>query len=230
MGLRIMAASVAAWFTMIACLSGGAKGQSDPAGRYPLDREARTLSPGEALPCGRHPLVSYAGGRIKFGSPARVHPAFVERLQRLEGLIEELAIAHYGRAPRRLVHLGTHNCRRIRTYPDWISEHTFGNAIDLAGLDFGPLPRHSTGSALPDGAPRSLRGAFKLRMIDHWNGRGTVASYHSRFLRELAQRLIDRRDIFRGILGPAWPGHRNHFHLDMAPYRVVEVFETSEAR
>lgn len=234
MGQRGVAAGIAFWVTVATSAVAAANPRTGQTVAYALDGEARTLNHGEALPCGRHPLVSYPGERIKFSTIARVHPAFVERLRRLEGLILELSIAHYGRAPRRLVHLGTHNCRRIRTYPDWISEHTFGNAIDLAGLDFGPLPRRSSGSSgltgLPAGAPRLLRGAFKLRLLDHWNGRGLVNSYHSRFLRDLAQRLIDRRDIFRGILGPAWPGHRNHFHLDMAPYRVVEVFETSEAR
>lgn len=147
----------------------------------------------------------------------------VEKLQELEALVSELSIEHYGRAPRRLVHLGTHNCRRIRTYPDWISEHTFGNAIDLAGFDFGPLPR---GQQLAD-IPARLRRPFNVRIADHWNGRGSTNAYHSRFLRALATRLIERRDLFRGILGPAWPGHHNHFHLDMAPYRVVEVFEAS---
>ncbi len=212
-------------------------------GAYPLDAEPRTLAAGAPLPCGRHPLVTYRGEGIKYSTSARVHPALVDKLRGLEALVIELALRHYGRAPRRLVHLGTHNCRRIRTYPDWISEHTFGNAIDLAGFDFGPLPRSRSqgqvsqgqasqgrgGSIQLAGMPRSLRGAFQVRIASHWSGRGKVNAYHSGFLRELATRLIDRRDLFRGILGPAWPGHHNHFHLDMAPYRVVEVFETADA-
>jgi hypothetical protein len=171
----------------------------------------------------------YRGESIKYATTARVHPAFVEKLRELEALVTELAVLHYGRAPRRLVHLGTYNCRRIRTYPEWISEHSFGNAIDLAGFDFGPLPRiRSAPATLPDGLPRALRASFSVRVEDHWKGRGTLGAYHSRFLRELATRLIERRDLFRGILGPAWPGHHNHFHLDMAPWRMVEVFEESE--
>lgn len=192
-----------------------------PRGAYPLDRQTRHLPPGSPLPCDSYPLVTYRGESIHYDTPVRVFPAFVDRLQQLEALVVELSLKHYGRAPRRLVHLGTHNCRRIRAYPDWISEHTFGNAIDLAGLDFGPLPR---GTASDRGMPRQLRRAFKVRLIDHWSGRSAVGTYHSRFLRELATRLIDQR-MFRGILGPAWPGHHNHFHLDMAPYSVVEVFE-----
>jgi len=41
-------------------------------------------------------------------------------------------------------------------------------------------------------------------------------------------RLIGRQDLFRVVLGPAWPGHHNHFHLDFAPYRVVEVFKQGD--
>ena len=47
---------------------------------------------------------------------------------------------------------------------------------------------------------------------------------HRTFLRTLAQRIIDEPRLFRVALGPAWPGHRNHFHFDCAPYRLVEVF------
>jgi hypothetical protein len=69
-----------------------------------------------------------------------------------------------------------------------------------------------------------LRAGFEVRIDNHWNAtRGTGAA-HSAFLRDLARRVIDRLDIFRTVLGPAYPGHRNHFHLDCAPYRVVEVF------
>lgn len=195
-----------------------------PPGAYPLDQESRHLPRGSALPCDRYPLVTYRGISIPYDTSVRVFPAFADRLQRLEALIVELSLKYYGRTPRRLVHLGTHNCRRIRAYPDWISEHTFGNAIDLAGLDFGPLPRGPRSPQSLSDMPRGLRRAFKVRLLDHWKGRNSAGKYHSRFLRELATRLIEER-TFRGILGPAWPGHRNHFHLDMAPYRIVEVFE-----
>ena len=132
----------------------------------------------------------------------------------------------YGRAPRTLVHLGTHNCRRMRRYPDWVSEHALGNAIDLAGFDFGPLAR---GASLPEGLPRALRRGFSVRLEQHWNAARGAGAVHRRFLRVLAAKLIERRDLFHVVLGPAWPGHHNHFHLDSAPYRVVEVFREGEA-
>jgi hypothetical protein len=109
----------------------------------------------------------------------------------------------------------------MRRYPDWVSEHALGNAIDLAGFDFGPA---RADQPLPAGTPPALRRAFQVRVETHWNARRGAGAAHARFLRELAQRLIDERGVFSVVLGPAWPGHHNHLHLDRAPYRVVEVF------
>ena len=191
------------------------------AGGYPLDELPRTLPEHSPLPCetGGVPLVRYAGERLRYQKPVQIHPAFRAQLVAFEHVVEQVALAHYGRAPRRVVHLGGYNCRRMRLYPTWVSEHALGNAIDIAGFDFGPAPR----DAHTSGLPRALRGAFQVRLQTHWQGKGP-SELHSRFLRALAQAVIDRPDVFHVVLGPAWPGHKNHFHLDHAPYRVVEVF------
>jgi hypothetical protein len=215
--LRILLGA-ALWHTV---LSPAASADAVAVGSYALDAIPRVLNPGQELPCSGRELVRYRGERVRLSKPGRVHPAFVAKLDGLEALVVSVATEVYGRAPRRLVHLGTHACRRMRRYPDWVSEHALGNAIDLAGFDFGSLPRDAT---LPAGAPASLRRAFQVRMLEHWNGSQGAAAVHARFLRALAQRLIDRPDLFRVVLGPAWPGHANHLHLDFAPYRVVEVF------
>lgn len=188
---------------------------------YPLDAIGRVLSPREPLPCAGRELVLHRGESLRYSRPARVHPAFVQRLRGLEAVAQELAVEIYGRPARTLVHLGTHNCRRMRRYPDWVSEHALGNAIDLAGFDFGPAPRSQP---LPPGVPRALSRAFQVRLQTHWNARHGPAALHARFLHELARRLIGRTDLFSVVLGPAFPGHHNHLHLDRAPYRVVEVF------
>jgi hypothetical protein len=192
-----------------------------------LEALPRTLPPGAPLPCeGAHlPLVRYSGEHLHYQKPLQVHPQFGAHLPAWEALVSELATRHYGRPPRRIVHLGGFSCRRMRRYPDWVSEHALGNAIDVAGFDFAPLAR---GQTLPAGLPRALRGAFQVRLERHWNGRGANAP-HAEFLRALARALIARPDLFSVVLGPAWPGHKNHFHLDRAPYRVVEVFTPGEA-
>ena len=197
----------------------------EDVGEYPLDGIARVLADGEDLPCGQHELVVYRGTQLKLSKPARVHPAFAPKIAELERLVAEVALPIYGRAPRTLVHLGTHQCRRMRLYPDWVSEHALGNAIDVAGFDFGPLPK---AGAAPEALPRSLKRGFSVRLDQHWNARRGAGATHSEFLRALARKLIDRPDLFRVVLGPAWPGHHNHFHLDFAPYRVVEVFKPDE--
>ena len=207
----------------VALAQSAAEPAQDPAevGSYALDAVPRVLEHGQDLPCGDAPLVAYRGSRMRLGKPGRVHPAFVSKLEGMEAIVEATAREVYGRAPRRLVHLGTQACRRMRRYPDWVSEHALGNAIDLAGFDFGPLPR---GEALPEGVPSALRRAFSVRIDAHWTATHGPGALHARFLRSLAARLIERRDLFRCVLGPAYPGHHNHLHLDFAPYRVVEVF------
>jgi hypothetical protein len=216
----------AALLAIALCVHATAAADGVDVGAYPLDGIPRVLESGEALPCATTGLVTYRGTQLKLSKAARVHPAFVPKLVELEQLVAEVALPLYGRAPRTLVHLGTHNCRRMRRYPDWVSEHALGNAIDVAGFDFPALPR---GAALPEGAPAGLQRAQAVRLDKHWNAARGPGATHSAFLRALAQRLIERPDLFRVVLGPAMPGHHNHFHLDFAPYRVVEVFKDSDA-
>jgi hypothetical protein len=224
-GPWVLATSSAVALTGLLVLATAALAEPSPApdaiGSYPLDAIARVLSPGAPLPCRGLPLVRYRGELVRYERTARVHPAFKPRLQAFEALLVQTAIAHYGRAPRQLLHLGTHNCRRMRLYPDWLSEHALGNAIDVAGFAFPRLARDAT---LPTGVPASLRGRFEVRIDRHWNTARGPGAAHRDFLHDLARRIIARPDLFRVVLGPAWPGHHNHFHLDAAPYRVTQVF------
>jgi hypothetical protein len=206
---------------LFAAFASGSRADDPGIGEYPLDAQPRVLPPHSKLPCDV-PLATYRGEHVRFSSAARVYPAFVDKLRAFEAVLVEQAVAHYGRAPRVVVHLGTQSCRRMRLYPDWVSEHALANAIDVAGFDFGPLPAKAS---VPEGLPRALRYGFSVRIDKHWHARGAVGELHSRFLHDLAHALIARPDIFRVVLGPAYPGHKNHFHLDYAPYRVVEVFD-----
>jgi hypothetical protein len=193
---------------------------ADDIGTYALDGLPRVLPEREPLPCDQ-PLVSYRGGQVRYRKAARVHEAFVPRLRAFEEVLVRIAIKHYGRAPSMMEHMGTHNCRRMRLYPTWVSEHALGNGIDVAGFDFAALPR---AVSAPDGLPTALRRGFSVSVLEHWSSRSRLGAVHSAFLQDLAQALIERQDIFRVLLGPAYPGHKNHFHFDCAPYRVVEIF------
>jgi hypothetical protein len=209
-----------AFVTLLSALPRTALGSGPASATYPLDELPRTLGERDALPCesGRQALVRYSGESLRYQKPVQIHPAFRAQLVAFEQIVSTLARQHYGRAPKQIVHLGGYSCRRMRRYPTWVSEHALGNAIDVAGFDFAPAKKGELATTAP-----ALRKGFQVRLEKHWNGKGAHEP-HSRFLRALAQAVIDRPDVFHVILGPAWPGHHNHFHLDHAPYRVVEVF------
>ena len=170
---------------------------------------------------------------MRFHRPLRVNAPFRKRVQALEVIVSDTAIEIYGRPPSRIRHLGAFYCRRISTWPYLVSEHGLGNAIDIAGFSFDRL----SGDEQPT-VPAQWRKRFEVRMTKHWNATGSNAP-HSRFLQLLARRLIDadveaeadatqdghgRESLFRVILGPAQPNHDDHLHLDMARWRIVNVF------
>lgn len=187
---------------------------------YPLDAIPRRVEPTGPMRCPEVPLQTYAGTAIPWKKALKVHPAFARRLAEFERLAVSVATRVYGRAPTNIAHLGSYKCRRIRRYPDLLSEHGLGNAIDITRFEFSALPR---GATAPPGLPRALTRAFSASILDHWDSPedGRPKSYHRRFLRELARELEARPDIFRVLLGPAYPGHKDHFHFDAAPYRLV---------
>jgi len=210
--------------TMTAVASAQESPESATLDDYPLDSVSREVKPTGRVKCPKVELVRYRGDVIRYHKPVKVFVGFKDRLKKFEKVVEEVAIEVYGRAPRRIRHIGTYNCRRIGGYPTFISEHGLGNGIDIAGFDFGRLPR---GEELPEGVSKRLKRSFKVRMLKHWDGKGRNA-IHSRFLKTLARRLIARDDIFRVLLGPSYPGHKDHFHFDCSPWRIVEVFEADE--
>jgi hypothetical protein len=188
---------------------------------YPLDEVSRSVQTrrGKVI-CPKLPLTPYKGTSVRYHRSVRVHPAFVERLKRFEKVAVQVATEIYGRAPTKMRHIGAYNCRRIGGYPEYLSEHGLGNGIDVAGFDFRGL---SKAERQRSGLPKHLKRAFKVRLGDHWQGKGR-SKLHKEFLHTLAKRLVARKDIFRVLLGPAFPGHKTHFHFDMAPWRLVEIW------
>lgn len=188
----------------------------------PLDTIPRQLADGARFACPAVDKARYAGTLMKISPAALVNDEFAKRLALFEAVVRDVAVQVYGRAPRKIKSLGTYNCRPIRLYPGWISEHGLANAIDVAAFDF-PAATKAQRKALPAGAPRGLAGAFSVSVLKHWQGGRGMASLHREFLLRLTDALVNRPDIFRVILGPGYPGHANHFHFDLSPYRMVEV-------
>jgi hypothetical protein len=192
---------------------------------YALDQLPRWVEPGTRVQCDAKTMVSHRSRALRYA--VQTHPEFVARLQRFEALAIELAIAHYGRAPQRLQHRGSFACRSLRSRKERISEHALGNALDLQGFDFGPLPRRAS---VPAGMPKHLRAGFRVRVQEHWAPRKVRDQYHADFLHQLTETLRGRPDIFRGIVGPPRPRHHDHFHLDAAPWRYSMFgYESHEA-
>lgn len=138
---------------------------------------------------------------LRFSKPPRVNGAFALRMIRFEQVMQEEARQAFGRPVARIEHLGTYNCRMMAAYPDWVSEHSFANAIDVAVF------------VLTDGR--------RVVVEKDWVPQDRPADRPaSAFLRKLARRLFDE-DVFSVVLTPSFDKHhRNHFHLDGASYRV----------
>lgn len=187
---------------------------------YALDDVERWIDPATQLGCRPESLVLHRGQLLPYHGAVQVDPAFADRLVRFEQLVVEVAEEVYGRAPAKLRHVGAYSCRPTRQRSQRLSEHALGNAIDVIGFDFGRAKR---GRALPAGVPSALSQAFQVRIARHWAPRdaSSAAAAHARFLHTLADRLGDRSDVFRGMIGPSRRDHADHFHLDMSPWRYV---------
>jgi hypothetical protein len=196
-----------------------------PGGRdvpYPLDDVSRAV--GEELACasGAPDLIAYRGEHVRYQRPLRVHPAFKAQLAQFEQIVSELAQRHFGRAPRGITHFGAYACRPMRNHASWISEHALGNAVDVAGFEFPPLSRRA--AEYPRISQPALRRGFSVSVDKDWHA-GSRNQEKSAFLHALVDALIARPDVFRSLVGPDYPGHKNHLHLAHPPYRLVKVGE-----
>lgn len=193
--------------------------ETEGADTYPLDSLDREISPHGKMTCPKLEMTKHRGTHLRYHKPVLIYAGFKDRLERFEAIASEVALEVYGRKPKRIVHIGTYNCRRIRKIPDLLSEHALGNAIDIEGFDFGP----ARGKSEREGSPhRALRGGFKVRIDKHWEQERGPSAVHAKFLSTLTERLLDD-DVFRVLLGPSYPGHKDHFHFDLAPYRLVSL-------
>lgn len=187
---------------------------------YALDTHERWLDTGERVSCDPKAMLRYSGEIIRYSGSVLIHPVFKERLTRFEQVVAEVSKEVYGREPRRLRHYGAFSCRTTRNRSRLVSEHALGNALDVVGFDFAPATKTQP---LPEGAPKVLRHAFQVRVARHWAAEKDPGATHARFFAELTQRLAERDDIFRSMFGPGHGGHDDHLHLDVSPWRYVDL-------
>jgi hypothetical protein len=213
---------LACFIALLSVASARATDEGDHPGPYALDAVPRVLPVAtRRVRCDRTRLVRYRGTSVRFSANAEIDRDFVPYVARFERIVREVAIAKLGRAPRVLAHHGAFNCRTIRGSREVLSEHALGNAIDVRGFDFG---RARADEPLPPGVPARLARSFRVRVEKHWRA-GADGRYAAEadFLAALCARLEREPNLFRVMLGPAFPGHDNHLHFDRAPFTYVAL-------
>lgn len=169
--------------------------------RYKL-AELPTRKSKEGHECGAPQVVVYRGpeGGVRWSSAPLVTCGMALALARFESILQEESEKYFQKRVVRIEHLGTYACREMARY-DWVSEHSYANAIDVSVLE--------------------LESGRKISVERHF-GKPTAEpkTNESRFLRELANRLYDD-EVFSVVVTEYFDKlHHNHFHLDMARYRV----------
>ena len=154
------------------------------------------------LTCGAPDVVTYLGGpeKISYSSAPLVTCAMALALARYETVVQEEAMRTFGARVKRIGHLGTYNCRQMAAF-DMVSEHAYANGIDVATL------------TLVDGRTVSVLKDFQATDAPPTTKKAT-------FLRAITQRGYDE-GIFSNVITEYFDKlHQNHFHLDLARYRV----------
>jgi hypothetical protein len=157
---------------------------------------------GELISCGAEQVVTYLGGpaKIRYNTPPLVTCRLALALGRLEQIAQEEAVRHLGKRITRLTQGGTYNCRKMVRF-DFVSEHSYANAIDLKEF--------------------WLQGGRRVSVRQHFGALGKPpATPEAKFLRAVAERAFDEH-LFSVVLTPYWDAlHADHFHFDLARYHV----------
>ena len=180
------------------------------ADTYPLDDIPRQFEPDQSLPCAKN-LIKHRSKIIKYSRVMSVNPHFSKKLSSLEKIASKVGIEVFGRSPTKIKHFGGYKCRRIRRFPTYLSEHGLGNAIDLVSFYFPSAPKKSD-------VARKFSRPFHISVEKHWNSNNKKSLFLKRFVEELI-----KAGLFRTMLGPAYPGHDDHFHFDMSPYEIISI-------
>ena len=153
--------------------------------------------------CGAKQGVRYQKGpsKIRYSSAPWVTCRVARALVRLEAIVQEEAQRLFNKPVIAMQQMGTYNCREIAAYPDWVSQHSFANAIDIKTF--------------------TLKGG-KVITVQKSYGRGPDVPKHKegQFLRAVVRRAVDE-GVFTVVLTPNFNrAHHNHFHFDLASYNV----------
>lgn len=155
------------------------------------------------LTCGAEQVVEYRGSTsgIRYSAPPVLTCTLALGLARFERVLQEEAESMLHARIKRIAHAGTYSCRHMARFSGMVSEHSYANAIDLKSM------------TLANG--RTISVVRDFGSLD-----AEPATPEGQFLRRSARRAYDEK-IFSVVLTPFFDAlHRDHFHLDMARYRV----------
>lgn len=153
-----------------------------------VERIAPIVSGGCGIPLGVR--LSQLPGDLPLSVPAVMTCALAEKIEVwVATVVRPTAKARFGSRPTKLLVGPTYQCRTMNHQPGAkLSEHAFGNAMDVAGFEFDA---HAT-FKVSFKAPRSEDGAFQAEI------RGRAC------------------ELFDTVLGPgADPFHSTHLHVDL---------------
>jgi hypothetical protein len=141
-------------------------------------------------------VSAFVGGRVGIGPQATLGCPMTAALERwLQTSVQPAAIAWFGMPVVELKQMGTYSCRtRNNVHGARLSEHAFGNALDIGGFK------------LADGQSITVKRDF-LRGSPEAQG----------FLREVYAGACAQ---FKTVLGPGAAYHGDHFHLDLAHHNA----------
>jgi hypothetical protein len=136
-------------------------------------------------------VAALAGGSVAIRSSATLGCPMTAALDAwMQESVQPTAIAWFGMPVVEIKQVSDYSCRsRNNIHGERLSEHAFGNAIDVASF------------TLANGRPITVKGG--------WRG----AADEQGFLREAFATACQR---FKTVLGPGVRYHGDHFHLDLA--------------
>jgi hypothetical protein len=138
-------------------------------------------------------VTALANGSVRIKSRATLGCPMIATLDRwVKEVVQPAALARFGQPVTEISTMGSYNCRRRNHRPGAkLSEHGFGNALDIGGFTIGQ--------------------ERTLKVVKHWR-RGE--DQERAFLHETHAGACR---YFRTVLGPGSDRlHENHFHLDLA--------------
>lgn len=175
------------------------KGMDFSPSQLPLKQVVR-----EIPTCGCHDAVSVrkTPSGITLAPPAVMSCQLALALVGIDQLIQELSLEHLGEEVRTIHQGGTYSCRKMARF-DLVSEHSYGNAIDIRAF--------------------TTESGKKVSVLSHYGPLDAPVDTlpeRALFLRQLASGAYDG-NLVSVSLSPYWDAlHRDHFHFDMARYRV----------